>query len=390
METLQAFAQELFTTYNTFACDVIPSCYFTQSEMLQWIQPYRALDSFRERQVGTSAEGRPLTLYSIGTGPTSILLWSQMHGDEPTATMALIDIMSWFMKNSTHPKAHLLQERLTIHMVPMLNPDGAERFSRRTAYNIDLNRDAQSLKTPEARILKHLHDSLRPTVCFNLHDQDPRLTVGTTKKFTALALLAPAFDETNSDSPTRLRAKRVASLIATVASEFIPGHIARWNDTYEPRAFGESIQQWGTSIILLESGGWKNDPYKFFLRKMNTVVLLSSFFALATGEYQQVPLAIYETLPVNAELGFDYIVRNALYSPQSTVDPIRIDVGLNIDRIYKKEEKSWETIVRVMDMGDLTPFIAYEEIDGTSRMLNPQYIRPEHEFPYNEFKNLFL
>ena len=31
---------------------------------------------------------------------------------------------------------------LTLYVVPMLNPDGAERYQRRNAQNIDLNRDA--------------------------------------------------------------------------------------------------------------------------------------------------------------------------------------------------------------------------------------------------------
>ncbi|MGH7444953.1 MAG: serine hydrolase, partial [Longimicrobiales bacterium] len=38
-------------------------------------------------EIGRSAEGRPLYLLRYGNGPKSVLLWSQMHGDESTATM---------------------------------------------------------------------------------------------------------------------------------------------------------------------------------------------------------------------------------------------------------------------------------------------------------------
>ena len=34
--------------------------------------------------IGESVEGRPLRLVRVGKGNTSVALWSQMHGDEPT------------------------------------------------------------------------------------------------------------------------------------------------------------------------------------------------------------------------------------------------------------------------------------------------------------------
>ena len=40
--------------------------------------------------------------------------------------------------------------------VPMLNPDGAEAYKRRNMQDIDINRDAVNLATPEARLLKKL------------------------------------------------------------------------------------------------------------------------------------------------------------------------------------------------------------------------------------------
>ena len=43
-------------------------------------------------ELGKSAENRPIYSLKFGNGKTPILLWSQMHGNEPTATMALLDI----------------------------------------------------------------------------------------------------------------------------------------------------------------------------------------------------------------------------------------------------------------------------------------------------------
>jgi hypothetical protein len=43
-------------------------------------------------KVGESLEGRSINLLTVGQGPFRVLLWSQMHGDEPTATAALFDL----------------------------------------------------------------------------------------------------------------------------------------------------------------------------------------------------------------------------------------------------------------------------------------------------------
>ena len=48
---------------------------------------------FNIHELGTSEEGRPIREIVYGNGPIKIALWSQMHGDEATATMAIADIM---------------------------------------------------------------------------------------------------------------------------------------------------------------------------------------------------------------------------------------------------------------------------------------------------------
>src|SRR5687767_81877 len=48
-----------------------------------------APDLFTMETLGESVEGRSIHHIRAGTGSTPVLLWSQMHGDEPTATSAL-------------------------------------------------------------------------------------------------------------------------------------------------------------------------------------------------------------------------------------------------------------------------------------------------------------
>ena len=45
-------------------------------------------DMIRLRPLGESVQGRSINLLTVGSGPKKLLLWSQMHGDEPTATAA--------------------------------------------------------------------------------------------------------------------------------------------------------------------------------------------------------------------------------------------------------------------------------------------------------------
>ena len=93
--------------------------------------------------------------------------------------MALADIFAFLARHPEHTLVRALSRRLSLHFVPMLNPDGAARFQRHNAAGIDVNRVARRLATPEGRALKAVHDRMRPEFGFNLHDQSPRFRSGT-------------------------------------------------------------------------------------------------------------------------------------------------------------------------------------------------------------------
>ena len=133
---------------------------------------------FRVAEEGVSSEGRPIPLLLVGEGPTTVLLWSQMHGDEPTATVALLDVLNHLGKTRETPATKALLSKLTLAVIPMLNPDGAERTRRTNAQGIDINRDALRLQTPEGRFLKSVRDRLTPAVGYNLHNQGPNTLAG--------------------------------------------------------------------------------------------------------------------------------------------------------------------------------------------------------------------
>jgi hypothetical protein len=325
------------------------------------------------RHVGTSFEGMPIRLVTVGTGKTSILLWSQMHGDEPTATMAIADILNYFLRHRNDEEIQKIFSSLTLHFLPLLNPDGAARFQRRTAQEIDMNRDALALVTPEAKILKQIQDDLKPQFGFNLHDQELS-TVGASKELTAIALLAPAFNPEKSDNDVRTRAKHLTALFASVMNNFVSGKVARYDDTFEPRAFGDNMQKWGTSTLLVESGHAMNDPEKHSIRKLNFIGLLSSFLSIATDEYRTSDIALYESLPLNGKRAYDVIIRNVLIeSGNGTTTSADLGISYQVDTHSELPPK-------LVDLGDLHTFVGLQELDGKKKKVHQARLNEPFEW----------
>lgn len=340
---------------------------FNHAEFWSALEPSLRSGSLSVSEVGRSVHGRPIRTVEFGRGPVTVLLWSQMHGDESTATMSLADIIAWFASQS--PAEGQLRERLAsqlrIVMIPMLNPDGAELFQRENAIGIDVNRDARNLVTPEARTLKAVRDSIRPQFGFNLHDQNARITAGNSGSQVAIALLAPAADEQRSYGPTRSTARLVASVIASVLQKEIPGRLARYSDAFEPRAFGDLMQQWGTSTVLIESGAMPDDPDKQKLRALNVVAILSALDAMATGSWRNTDPAAYESVPTNSRSAVDVLVRGgSLVLPGG--QPVRADLAMNYEEPVARQQP------RVRDVGDLAALISIDTIDVSGLFLHPQ------------------
>jgi hypothetical protein len=227
-----------------------------------------------------------------------------------------------------------------------------------------------ALQTPEGRTLKSVRDELEPEFGFNLHDQDPRFAVGNTNRIAAIALLAPAYDETKSTNEVRRRAMHLASFFADILSHAVPGHVSRYDDSYDPRAFGDRIQFWGTSTVLVESGGWLDDPEKEYLRKLNAIGLLSSCHAIATGEFLKSDISIYESLPMNNKNVFDITIRNASCRTSESHPSARVDIGINIEEQRDGETHEVKRVPKIVDIGDLTPFRSFRTIEAQGRSLS--------------------
>jgi len=332
-----------------------------------------APEIFTMEQVGESVEGRSVNRVQFGVGPTPVLLWSQMHGDEPTATAALFDVFEYLSKHRQDETVRRIYSELTLHIVPMLNPDGAERFQRRNAQGIDVNRDALRLQTPEGRILKAVRDRFNPKVGFNLHNQSWGTAVGDPPRPASISLLSVAYDEKRSENAGRVLTKKLCAVIRDALEPFASGQIGRYDDEYEVRAFGDNITLWGTPVVLIETGPWPSQEPDPPLVRLNFVAILSALDALATGNVQRANPKRYETLPMN-ESGLLYIlVKNATVISGSGVQPYVADIGISGNRRVRIADGKREVHVatNISDLGDLRTSGAMRVIDATGMTVVP-------------------
>lgn len=373
-----ALVEFLHAHYDRYAVrDATPR--LTADELAAHLAAFAADDERLTVAVaGRSAAGRPIHRVTFGEGRRRVLMWTQMHGDEPTATLATLDLLAALTTFDQHDGLATIRREVQVCILPMLNPDGAAVFQRRTAQGLDLNRDARRLRTPEARILKRTHDDFVPDYAFNLHDQNPRYTVGDSRRLTAMAFLAPAHDASGKDNVARRRAKRLAAALVHLLTPYIAGHMARFDDAYEPRSFGDAMQGWGTSVVLVESGGWRDDPEKTYLRKLNAVMLLGALHAIAGDECEEIEPSAYEALPGNTQHFYDLIFESATLDFGSGVPPIVADIAVNLVDGWRRQPAD---VVRgrVMDVGDLRDYAAGERWSLDGRRVSGDDLRIEAE-----------
>ena len=365
----------LYETYARYKEKSLDKRRIKHDEIRPLIAAFANDPKFQVRTVGQSIEGRPLSLISIGSGSTDIFLWSQMHGDEPTATQAIFDILNFLDSEDFEVEKEKILEQCTLHFLPMLNPDGAEVFQRRNRLGVDINRDALRLQSPESRTLKRVRDSLEADFGFNLHDQSTYYNAERTEKPATISYLAPAYNYEKEINETRGNAMKVIVFMNNIIQRYAPGQVGRYNDDFEPRAFGDNIQKWGTSTILIESGGFPEDTEKQEIRKLNYVSILSAIYTIAKESYKDIPIEDYNEIPENDRKLFDLKIENATYSLLSK-DYV-IDIGMNRLEVNEENYEDFWYSSRIIDQGDLSTYYGYETFDASGHTIRAGKLHPE-------------
>ena len=278
--------------------------------------------------INGSCEGRPV--YEIRYGDKSgvpVIVWSQMHGTESTGTRALMDIFEFLLAEKDeelNPEDREMAESLraalsslNIHFIPLMNPDGANNWQRSTMQNmsgrhpalfvsgtnnfpadtpalIDLNRDAWTMESPEARLLwrafanfDRAEGEKQPLFAFTLHDQGSS-SVGGYDTPAAISLLSPAANGAKHFNDPRYRATQIIQKMDMEQVQIeLPNMSSRYTDDWGPVYFGDSFTMAGAGVILIESGNVKLDPEKTVLRRTNFKAILRGLWEMA-GDYEKI------------------------------------------------------------------------------------------------------
>lgn len=266
------------------------------------------LMKFSTKVIGESVLGKPIYQYTVGNGATKVFMWSQMHGNESTTTKALFDFLN--LINSNEEIGKRLIEKFTFCILPMVNPDGAELYTRENANKVDLNRDSIDLSQPESQLLRKVFDEFKPDFCFNLHDQRTIFGAGTSGLPATVSFLAPSYNEQRDVNEVRSKAMNVIAGMNTELQKYIPGQISLFDDGFNPNCIGDQFTLQGVPTILFEAGHFQNDYYREFTRKMIFISLLTGLQIINEIDVVDGNNADYFQITKNNIVFYDFLYKN--------------------------------------------------------------------------------
>jgi len=307
-------------------------------------------ENFKVELVGSSYENREIYTLQVGKGKTKILIWTQMHGNESTGTKALFDFFN--LLNEPGDLSYLsdqILENCTIKCIPMLNPDGAEVYTRLNAQKIDLNRDFIDKKAPESELLQEIVKDFQPDYCFNMHDQRTIFSVGKNIAPATISFLAPSEEKKRKVTKGRKETMEVIVSMNNFLQNLIPNQVGRYTDEFYPTATGDNFQKMGYKTILVESGHYTNDYQREMTRKYTFLALLQGLFFISHDK-EKCNYEDYFAIPDNEKKYLDILLKDVNYQGVQT------DIGILFDETL--EDGRLQFIPRVDKVEDLSEYRA--------------------------------
>ncbi|MEA2043318.1 MAG: M14 family zinc carboxypeptidase [Bacteroidota bacterium] len=354
------FFFDLLGSYSSYKDENFSDRRIKHNEVLKSLKSLKEHAVFHTSEIGVSVENRSINMVTCGTGDYKILLWSQMHGNESTGTQVIFDIFKFLsQKQAFQKEIGKILSACKLYFIPLLNPDGAERFTRENAFGVDINRDAVAMQTPEAKILMNAVDAIQPEFVFNLHDQVPYYGVKETKKTAVFSFLSPAYNQAQEINQRRREGMSWISSVTKILEEIIPGQVGKYSDLYMNTAFGDNVQKRDLSAVLIESGWTNEDPEKQEVRKLHFAFMGYGLLGLAEQNYGNDSIAYEQLSYLSKDFYFDILFKNVTLENDHT--NCLVDIGIR-RQFLKKSDK-----FVVDSIGDLSNYSGYTVVDVAGR-----------------------
>lgn len=315
--------------------------------------------------LGKSVLGKPIYVYRNGTGKTRVMMWSQMHGNESTTTKAVLDFFNFLDSE----KGEELKQKFTFCIIPMLNPDGAEVWTRNNANDVDLNRDSQNLSQPESRILRKCIEEFQPDFCFNLHDQRTIFGVEGTKNPATVSFLAPSYNEEKEVNEVRKKAMEVIAFMNEELQKYIPNGVGRFDDGFNINCIGDTVQNMGIPTVLIEAGHYPNDYEREETRKFIFIALLSGLYNLNTNNSETKYLE-YFNIPNNLMFFFDFLYKNIKFNYDNK--QIITNFAVQFSERVENQKVLFEAYIK--EVGELQGFAGYFEFNAKEESYSDDFL----------------
>jgi Zinc carboxypeptidase len=177
---------------------------------------------------GKSGEGRDLLYATVGHGPTTFWLQARIHGNEIHSTEAVLQILDYLDGGSN--TARTIRENLTVIVIPMYNPDGAEANIRQstTPNRIDLNRDWENFAQPESVAFWKLWRDTLPELALDLHHMGQAPIVEGTNDLNQFQIGARSIDPSRMTAEQWLTNRQMAMVSVEALDQYGLANVAHY------------------------------------------------------------------------------------------------------------------------------------------------------------------
>ena len=283
-------------------------------------------------------------------GKLTVCFQAQIHGNEPAAgegAMALAKLLDGQMGD--------LLDTMDIYMVPRMNVDGAEAYSRNDQLlGVDMNRDMLLALTEEVQIHHALFKAFQPHVRFDAHEFDGR-SDKVSQKYPDVTL-STGFTLHNSEEFRKYCADLAGLPFETleengIRASYYSGEVNGYNST-NGRNYATNL---GTVSILIETKGIHMGTGLYARRVASQVIAAQSYLTYFAENAETVMALVSRERSRITELGgvyeeSDLLVlstaasQDAAYMTQEPIylmaDGTEYDTERKAPKIYDKAERT--------------------------------------------------